>query len=303
MANGLALEAALAARPGRAHVISQRSEHSSLLRALAALEERGCALSWLDLDREGRVDPAQLGALIRPGETALVSVMAANHETGALQPLAGLRERCREAGVLLHTDATQGLRALAPLSPLPADLISFAGHKHGGPRGVGGLVLAPGLAPPRTWPASPPHVDALATALEASRGALAGLAAARDELERALLAAIPGAVRSGPARARLPGHLSLLVPDLSADALLLELDLAGLALSSGAACSSGEGGPSHVLLAMGLDPAAASGALRFSLGAPLEPAERARVVEALRAGVARLRTIAGDTGAAESPRS
>lgn len=297
LANGLALQAALAARPGRTHLISQRSEHSSVLRALEALAERGCELSWLELDREGRVDPAQLDDLLRP-ETAAVSVMTANHETGALQPLAELHARCQAAGVLLHSDATQGLPALLPLEPLPADLISFAGHKHGGPRGVGGLVLAAGLAAPRAWPASPPHVLALAAALGQAAQGSSELAEARDELERAILAAVPGARRNGPARARLPGHLSLRVPGLSADALLLELDLGGLALSSGAACSSAGGGPSHVLLAMGLERSEAGGSLRFSLSAALDADQRARVVGTLRAAVERLRSIAGDTGAA-----
>jgi len=300
LANGLALEAALAARPGRTHLISQRSEHSSVLRALEALERRGCRLSWLDLDPEGRVDPAQLDELLRP-ETAAVSVMTANHETGALQPLAELHARCRAAGVLLHTDATQGLRTLTPLAPLPADLISFAGHKHGGPRGVGAVVLAEGIAEPRTWPASPPHVLSLAAALEEEpRARSQELARARDELEGELLAALPGARRNGPALARLPGHLSISVPGLSADALLLELDLAGLALSSGAACSSADAGPSHVLLAMGLDPAEAGASLRFSLAEPLDRVGLERVVAALRAGALRLRAIAGAAGPVDS---
>ena len=295
-ANALALRA-LAERgrtQGRLHVISQPSEHPSVLETLAELEGAGCELEWLGLDSEGCVDPAELARRLRP-ETSFVSVMSANHETGTLQPTRRLAELCAAAQVPFHSDAVQALRYFPP-SELAGDLLTLGGHKLRGPRGIGALLLGSetyGLELAATAP-SPSRVQALATALEAQPPAQApDLAASRDALQAELAAAIPGLEVNGGQGpgARLAGHLSLSVPGLSGEALVLDLDLAGIAASSGAACSSGTEGPSPVLIAMGRDRAQASGSLRLTLGRPLDPAERARVVQALSASVQRLRAL------------
>jgi len=297
-ANALALRA-LAARgraAGRLHVISQRSEHPSVLETLAELEAEGCEVEWLGLDAEGLVDPAELQRRLRP-ETSFVSVMSANHETGTLQPTERLAELCAAAGVPFHSDAVQALRYFSP-DELAGDLLTLGGHKLQGPRGIGALILsedAAALALDLACRApSPSRVQALAAALEvAPPRAAPGLAANRDALQAELSAAIPGLEVNGgqEAGARLPGHLSLSVPGLSGEALVLDLDLAGIAASSGAACSSGTEGPSPVLLAMGRDRAQASGSLRLTLGRLLSAGERERVVDALAASVSRLRAL------------
>ncbi|MGE0713230.1 MAG: cysteine desulfurase family protein [Planctomycetota bacterium] len=289
-ANALAIACAVGARPGR-HLIAQPTEHPSVLRPLRALEEAGYELTWLGVDPDGRVDPEELAAALRP-DTALCSLMAANHETGALQPLAAVAARCRAAGVLLHSDAVQALGRL-PLAALPADLLTFSAHKLGGPRGLGGLISGP-LAPACTGHGpGARRVAALAAALEAGLPDPEQVRASRDALEAELLARVAGARRNGPPVARLPGHLSLSFPGVSGEALALELDLAGIAASSGAACASGEARPSHVLVAMGRSAREASESLRLSLGRPLDAAERARVVASVERAVARLRGLAG----------
>ncbi|MBL4849258.1 MAG: aminotransferase class V-fold PLP-dependent enzyme [Planctomycetes bacterium] len=290
-ANALAV-CVLAARgrlKGRFHALSQPSEHPSVLEALEGLAGEGLELEWLSLDREGRVDPTALARRLRP-TTAFVSVMSANHETGARQPMAALAACCAEAGVALHSDAVQAFR-YAPPSELAGDVLTLGGHKLGGPRGIGALLLgarakelglsSPSFAGPQP---SPRRILALAEAIEARplRWDVA-LAASRDALQAALLAQIPGLEINGPlaSEARLPGHLSLSLPGLSGEALVLDLDLAGIAASSGAACASGTGGPSPVLLAMGRDRAQATGSLRLTLGSALAACEQERVVAAL----------------------
>jgi cysteine desulfurase len=281
---------------GRLHVISQPSEHPSVLETLAELESAGCELEWLSLDAEGRVDPAQLERRLRP-ETSFVSVMSANHETGTLQPTRALAERCAAAGVPLHSDAVQALRYFRP-DQLAGDLLTLGGHKLRGPRGIGALIVGPSAGAYdlelSSGAPSPSRVAALAAALEAEPPSPApALAASRDALQAELVAAIPGLEVNGGhgPGARLPGHLSLSVPGLSGEALVLDLDLAGIAASSGAACSSGTEGPSPVLIAMGRDRSQASGSLRLTLGSPLDATERARVAGALVESVRRLRSL------------
>lgn len=301
-ARALRVLAARGSKRGRLQIFSQRSEHPSVLETLSELGEEGFGLEWLGLDASGRVDPAELQSRLGP-ETAFVSVMAANHETGTYQPTERLAEICRGAGVPFHCDAVQAFRFQGP-ADLPGDLLSLGGHKLGGPRGIGALILGPevgafGLesAGLTTTPLpSPGRVRALAAAIEAEGPSLGAeaLAQSRDALQRELQVAIEGLEVNGglEVRGRLPGHLSLSVPGLSGEALVLDLDLAGIAASSGAACSSGSEGPSPVLLAMGRTRAQATGSLRLTLGAPLSSAERARVVSALAASVIRLRALA-----------
>ncbi len=304
-ANLLALRVALAARPQRspARVITQPTEHPSVLAPLRALEGSGALrVTWLPVDGQGRVDPDALSEALRE-EAALVSVMLANHETGVVQPIGPLSASCRAAGALLHVDAVQAARSLdVSLRTWGADLLTISGHKLNGPKGVGALALSDrlgGVSRPR--PLGTPSVAAvegLATALESpdrrSAPLQAALAASRDALQREVQEAVPQVVLNGGEAERLPGHLNLSVPGVSGEALVVALDRAGIDASSGSACASGQDAPSPVLLAMGRPSSAARGSLRLTLGMPLTAREVERTVGAIAAAVGRLRALTGE---------
>jgi cysteine desulfurase len=293
-ANAVAIAAGTAAASGR-RIVSQPTEHPSVLAPLRRLESEGHPVTWLQVSATGRVDPRELERELARGDVGLVSIMVANHETGVIQPVAELGALCREAGALLHSDAVQGFRQDASPASLGSDLVRFSGPQLCGPKGVGGVIAserAPCLEP---GDVSLPVLRGLAEALEARAGRSGGgaeLAASRDALEAAILGRVAGAQRHG-GDPRLPGHLCLSLPGLSGDALTLDLDRAGIAASSGAACSSGRGRPSPVLLAMGTPVERARASLRLSLWRPLTAAELDRVVRAVEASAARLRALSG----------
>ncbi len=253
-------------------------EHSAVRRAGAQAAREGAAVTTLAVDEDARLD---LGALdevvVQPH--SVVSVMWANNEVGTLQPVHAIAERCREHGIVFHTDAVQAV-AHDPVSvrDVPCDLLSLSAHKFGGPQGVGALFVRRGVALDpmlfgggqergvRPGTSNVAGAVGLAAALSASvrdlDAEIERLRALRDRLEERLLEALPGArVNGGPDR--LPHLLSLSLRGVDPDLLLPSLDLADLALSSGSACHSGASAPSHVLMAMGRhhDPA-----VRFSLG-------------------------------------
>lgn len=294
-ANNQALRSVAAAQ-GSGHIIAQPTEHPSVLRPLEDLAARGFEVELLPVDAGGRVDPDRLSAAIRP-DTILVSLMLANHETGVVLPTAALGAVCQERGVLFHVDAVQGMRHLRPTLPaLRCDLLALSGHKLDGPKGIGALAFSEQAAAtlsPDSAAIPAASVVGLDVALEERWAATdaAALAASRDRLQAALLAAIPGLVVNGGGE-RLPSHLNLSVSDVSGEALVLDLDEAGIAVSSGSACASGSAAPSPVLLAMGRSRAEANGSLRFSLSSPLSSEAVARVAEALRKAAGRLRAIA-----------
>lgn len=286
---------------GRLHVISQPTEHPSVLAPLRARAARGeLELEWLAVDEDGRVDPEDLARRLRP-DTALVSLMLANHETGVVQPVAEVARVCRERGrALLHVDAVQGAAGGLEVRPeaLGADLVTLSGHKLHGPKGVGVLAASGrpvlGEAAARPAPSAALTVG-LAAALEAGATAAnrAALAAARDTLQASLVAAVPGLVVNGARAPRLPGHLSVCVPGVSGEALVVALDAAGIAASAGSACASADRAPSPVLLALGRPPELARGGLRLTMDEPLELAAIERVAEAVARAVRRLRLLAG----------
>ena len=295
-ANALAVGLALGAAPaGPRRVVTQPTEHPSLLAPLDALAAAGAIeLELLPVSAQGVVDPAALAAALeRPA--ALVSIMAANHETGVLQPLEALAPLCRAAGVPLHVDAAQLPSPRAAIAA-GAELVALSGYKLGGPKGVGLLVTAPGAGPPGAARPGPAAAAGLAVALERARDRppadLLALAVSRDALQAELLAAVPGAQVNGGEAPRLPGHLNLSLRGLSGEALVLDLDARGVVASSGAACATGSGAPSPVLLALGRSRQLAAGSLRLSLPAPLAAPERARVVAAVAEAAARLRALA-----------
>lgn len=280
-ANHLAVRGLLAASPPeRRRVVFSRIEHAGHLRLARALAEAGHSVDYLPVLADGTLDLAAAQALIGP-DVALVSLMAANNETGALMPVAEVAELAHAAGVLLHVDATQfiGKQPFA-FSTCGADAVSLSAHKLQGPKGVGALLLRQGLAlVPQTLGSQErgrrggtenlPGIVGLAAALEllgdvsleATR-----VARLRDALESGLTRALPATHVWSQNVPRLPGTSYLRFGHLSADVVLQRLDRLGVAASSGAACSSGGTEPSHVLTAMGVPAAEALAAVRFSLG-------------------------------------
>lgn len=263
------------------HLISAKTEHHAVLHTLLELEKQGSEVTWLPVDRLGRVNPPDLERAIRP-DTALVTVMTANNEVGTLQPIAALSALAHERNVLMHTDAVQaGGHIPLRVDELGADLLSLSGHKFGGPKGVGVLYLKRPLRLPahlhggaqerglRAGTENVAGIVGLAAALEEStahgKETALKLTALRDRLI-AGLTQIPGVILTGDPVNRLPGLASFLVEGADGEALVLLLDQEGICASAGSACSSGSMEASHVLLAMGFTQAQAYGSLRLSLG-------------------------------------
>jgi cysteine desulfurase len=312
-AAGLAIAGSLGAG-GRRLLVTMRTEHGAVREACEALEARGQAeVEWLPCAGDGTVDLAALDRVLaaRGGEVALVSVMWANNETGAVQPVAAVGERCRAAGVRFHTDATQWVgRMPCDLRGMPVDLASFAAHKFHGPKGVGALWVRAGVrvAPQvvggpqererRGGTENVPGIAGMGVAAESARAWLADPAgrergaAARDAFERAVLAAVPDAVVNGAGAGRLWNTTNLGFPGLEAEAILLLLSERGVAASAGAACSSGSLDPSPVLLAMGVPPRVAHGSVRFSIGRLTRPEELEAAARIVPDCIARLRRSA-----------
>ena len=249
--------------------------------------------------RAGVVDLDHLRALLKDGPPALVSIMAANNETGALQPVAEAARIVHEAGGLLHIDAIQALGKIPfNINAVGADLATFSAHKIGGPKGIGALVVAEGLAGLEPMlrgggqelnrRAGTENVAGIAgfgaavkVALQAFPEDAKRMASLRDRLENGIRA-IAGATIFSDDTERLPNTVLFTAPGLKAETAVIGFDLEGIAVSSGSACSSGKVQPSHVLSAMGLDPAVAQGAVRLSLGWSTEPDDINRALEAWR---------------------
>ena len=269
-ANTLAIQGA-----GRSRVLASAIEHSSVLKARPGIEE-------IPVDAEGLVDLRALDRLLaEDGDKTLVSVMLANNETGVIQPLADVAAVARKHGALVHSDAVQAAGKIdIGLDALGADMVSLSAHKFGGPMGAGALVikgdlpLAPvlkGGGQERNRRAGTENVPGIAGFAAAAKAALAGLSGFarlgdwRDRIEKRLGEAANTRVfgLGGP---RLANTSFVTMPGVNAETQVIRLDLAGVAVSDGSACSSGKVEPSHVLAAMGVDPEEASQAIRFSLG-------------------------------------
>jgi cysteine desulfurase len=304
-ANNLALkglaEAELQAGGSRRHLLCLSTEHRAVLDPLRYLSRHGFALTELPVPPSGLVDLDQLRQQLR-ADTLLVSVMAANNEIGVLQPLSAIAQLCRERGIRFHCDGAQAVGHI-PLQPaeLGIDLLSLSGHKLYGPKGIGALVVGPGvqLAPQlhggsqeqglRAGSLPVPLIVGLAKALELAMADQAEraerLAALRDRLWQRLQA-LGGIHRNGAASPRLAHNLNIWIEGVDGAALQRALRPA-LALSSGSACSSGE--PSHVLQALGLSRQQAAAALRFGLGRHTSAAEIEAAAELVSAAITELR--------------
>lgn len=291
---------------GRRHLITSTIEHEAVLNTFRALARRGWDTTLLPVGSSGVVDPDDLSAAMRP-DTALVSIMHANNEIGTVQPVAELAAIARAQGALFHTDAVQSTGKI-PVNArdLGVDLLSIAGHKFGGPKGTGALWVRRGvrLLPyltggrqERGRRAGTENVPALvglghAARIVAGKLAAAGdLATLRDTLEAGILANVPGTVVNGDPARRVPNTTNISFEAIEAESLLIALDLEGVAISTGSACSSGSLEPSHVLKAMGLPNARARNSLRFSLGPTTTSDEIDFIVGVLPRLVGRLRQL------------
>jgi cysteine desulfurase len=317
-ANNLAIKG-MALRSGdRArHVVASCVEHISVLNACRELEKAGATVTLLPVDGEGRVDPDALHRALRP-ETALVSIAAANEEIGTLQPIADLARVTRAARVPLHVDGVGAIgRAPVAAESLGVDLLTVSGNDIYGPPGTGALWVRKGvkIAPQilgggqetgyRSGTENLPGLVGLGVAAdlirsEAAHGESARLAGLRDRLLQGILEAIPECRVTGPLARRLPHHASLVFRGVKADSVLLDLDLAGIAASSGSACAALTQTPSHVLRAIGCTPAEAEGSLCFTLGRWSTSIEVDIVLNRLPTIVSRLRALS--VPAAPAPR-
>ncbi len=310
------LGAALAARErgGRMAVAVSATEHKAVLAAAHAVCHLGGSERVLPVDTAGRLDLDALDQALaeRP---AVVSVMWVNNEVGTVQPVREIAARCQAAGVSFHTDAVQAFGKLpVSMQDLPCTLLTISGHKVGAPKGIGALVVRDrkaveaiihgggqqyGLRPGTENVAGAAALGrAVALAAQDQAHEAVRLGALRDTLAERLIAAVPDLHVNGREGERAPHVLNLSVAGADSEALLMHLDLAGVAASSGSACTTGAVEPSHVLVAMGVPRELALGAIRFSLGRESTPADVDRVVEVMPSVVAKVRKLAGVLGRA-----
>jgi cysteine desulfurase len=307
-ADNLAIKGIALADPRGRHLVISPLEHEAVRESCDYLRRsHGFEVDVLDVDGEGRIDPATLAAAIRPDST-LVSIAYASNEIGTVQPITELAAVARAAGTRIHVDAVQA----APwfdVSPaaLGVDAVSIAGHKLGTPTGFGALLVRSGLPLEpllhgggqergrRAGTESLLGAVALAAALaeRPRRRLTAGaIAAARDILIDGILREVPGSILTGSRQHRLPGHASFCFPGTAGEAVLVELGMGGIVCSSGSACAEGSDEPSPTLLALGIEPEVAQTAVRFSFGAGFTAPQAETVVAEVTAAVASVSGIA-----------
>ncbi len=264
------------------HIVTSAVEHSAVLNTCRFLEKEGFAVSYVKPDRTGLVSAQAVESALKE-DTILISVMHANNETGTINPIAAIGNVAKARNIIFHTDAVQSFcKVPFTVDELGVDLLSISAHKIHGPKGVGALYIREAV--PLTPLVFGGHQEEGRRAGTENVAGIVGLALAaadarrimeessrrmkllRDRLEKGLAARIPPVRLNGHPELRLPNTVNLSFPFVESEALLLELDLKGVAVSSGSACTSGTGEPSHVLLAMGIPAEICRGALRFSLG-------------------------------------
>jgi len=270
------------AKPGD-HIITSAIEHHAVLNSCHRLEETGCTVTYLPVDGRGLVDPDDIRRALRP-ETKLVSIMFANNETGVLQAVNEIGKIAAEADVYFHTDAVQAAgKVPLDVKEIGCDLLTISAHKFHGPQGTGALFVRRGTLPQplfyggrhersrRAGTENLPGIVGLGKAAEIALrgfedGSVAQLAALRDRLENTVLENIEQVAVNGGGAPRTPNTSNISFDCIEGEAMVIALDLKGLSVSTGAACSSGAIEPSHVLTAMGLSADRARGSIRFSLG-------------------------------------
>ncbi|HXD15739.1 MAG TPA: cysteine desulfurase family protein [Vicinamibacterales bacterium] len=292
---------------GRRHLVASAIEHEAVLNTLKALAKRGWRTTLLPVDQSGIISPSALReALV--DETAVVSVMHANNEIGTIQPIAELARVAHERGALFHTDAVQSAGKIAvDVRALGVDMLSMSAHKFYGPKGVGALWIRRGLRvvpiltggrqerSRRAGTENVAGIVGMGVAARIASGKMAEegrrLSALRDRLEAGILGAVPGTAVNGSTDARVPNTTNISFDRVEAESLLIALDLQGVAVSTGSACSSGTLEPSHVLKAMGFNAHRTQNSIRFSLGAANTEAEIDRVIGVLPGIVEKLRSL------------
>ncbi len=291
------------------HIITSSIEHHAVLNCCKSLESEGFRLSYIPVDPSGVLNVQSLLRELRP-ETILISVMLANNETGTLQPVSEIGKIARERGIVIHTDAVQAVGKIpVDVNDLGVDLLSLSAHKVYGPKGVGALYIRKGtpIEPilfgghhergMRPGTENVPGIAAFAAALRLATEELeetrCRLRKLRDRLWTGISERIDLVRRNGSPERTLPNILNVSFDGIEGESLLLNLDLLGIAVSTGSACTSGSTEPSHVLLAMGIPPRTAEGGIRFSLGRDNTESQIDKVLEVLPEVVNRLRQVSG----------
>lgn len=302
-----AVISAIETQPEKKHFITTRVEHAAMLAMGDYLEKKGYDVTYLSVDSKGQLDLAELEAAIRP-DTALVSIMFANNETGTVFPIAEIAEIVKSRGVLLHVDAVQAVgKEIIDLKKLPIDFLALSGHKLHAPKGIGVLYIRRGTRfrpflrgghqerGRRAGTENSPYIIGLGKACE-----LAGknivqerteVAKLRDMLEQGIVSQIPNTIVNGDREHRLPNTTSIAFEAVEGEAILLMLDQFGICASSGSACTSGSLEPSHVLRAMGVPFTYAHGSVRFSLSRYSTEEEVKKVIEVTPKIIENLRAI------------
>ena len=304
---GLAMDALQRAEGRSPHIVTSAIEHPAVLQTVQELATFGVRSTIVPVNSAGLLDPNDVEAALEL-ETCVVSIMYANNEVGTVQPIAEISAKTRSAGVPFHVDAVQAAGKLPlDVAELGIDLLSLSAHKLNGPKGSGLLYVRTGIRPfPQLHGGGQEYARRAGT--ENVAGAV-GLAAAlefavrdqdvntsrmailRDRLADSLMERIPAAQLNGHWRQRLPNNVHISFEDVDGESLLFHLDLRGLAASSGSACASGSGKPSHVLLAIGLTVAQAEGSLRLTLGPSTSEEEIDRAAEIIVSSVEQIRTF------------
>jgi cysteine desulfurase len=296
-----------AAAGPRKHVVTTTVEHSAVLNPCEELERRGVEVSYVATSREGRVDPEAIRQAIR-AETVLISVMMANNEIGTIQPVEAIGAIAAEKGIAFHVDAVQAAGKIpVDVNRIGAPMVTISGHKLYAPKGVGALYVRDGTRidallfgglhgrDGRPGTENVPGIVGLGKAAEIARRGLAEessrISGLRDRFERGVLAAVPLVRVNGCCAPRTPNTSNMIFPHVEAEALVIALDLQGIACSAGAACSSGTIEPSHVLTAIGLGRAEARASVRFSLGRGTTEAEIDYALDVIPRTVQRLRSL------------
>ena len=288
------------------HIITTAIEHHAVMNPCLQLQKEGFEVTYIHPDREGRIDPEDVRGALRK-DTILVSVMTANNEIGTLEPVGRIGQVCRENGVVFHTDSVQAAGAVAVnVAETGCDLLSLSAHKFYGPKGVGALYIRKGtrIQPLiaggeqerglRAGTENVPGIIGLGKALSIAAGNLEKNAEhmrlMRDRLTDGILSSVPGAALNGAKTGRLPNNCSLRFEGIDGEALLLRLDLAGIAASAGSACTSGSRETSHVLKSIGLTEEEAKSTLRLTTGIHTTEEEIDETVRTVEAIVKDLRT-------------
>ena len=287
------------------HIITTKIEHHAVLHTCEYLEKRGCKVTYVDVDAEGRVAPEKILQAIRP-DTRLISVMAANNEMGAIQPLEEIGRIAKEHHILFHTDAVQAFGHIPmDVEKLQVDMLSASAHKIHGPKGVGILYIRRNVklgsfihggaqekhrrAGTHNVPAIVGMGEAAVLAAERMEESMRRESELRDYLIEKVLAEVPGSILTGGRENRLPNNASFCFEKIEGESLLILLSQQGICGSGGSACSTGAVDPSHVLSAIGVDKELAKGALRLTVSSQTTMEELDETVAAIKANVERLR--------------